>query len=107
MDESIDMNAIVAANIEREMKAHGLNMASLSRKAGLSETVVYDILRQRTRSPRVETITKIARALDAEAADLLKISLGKEAEDDLISTFASLGPEKRDLLLKTARSWLD
>jgi phage repressor protein C with HTH and peptisase S24 domain len=56
-----DIDAI-RESIEREMKAKGFSGRSLSRKAGLSESAVRDIL-GKTENPGLGTLYKIAEAL--------------------------------------------
>ncbi|MBR9766001.1 MAG: helix-turn-helix domain-containing protein [Rhodobacteraceae bacterium] len=72
--EQTDISGTFSTNLKEQMRRRGLGMAQLSRKAGLNETAVYDILKQRTESPRLNTIAKIAGALEISAADLLKPS---------------------------------
>lgn len=56
--------------LAREMKSRGFNMKSLSAKAGLGDTAVRDIIVGRNRSPRIETIGKIAAAMGAPLSAL-------------------------------------
>jgi len=60
----------VPTQIERRMTALKLNAKSLSKKAGLNDTAVRDILEGRSRNPRHDTLQKIAKALGCTAADL-------------------------------------
>jgi len=54
----------VARAVERRMKALGLSPKSLSKKAGLNETFVRDLLEGRSRNPRADSLQKLARGLD-------------------------------------------
>lgn len=57
-----DIKGIRAA-IDREMKAKGFSQRSLSSAAGLSESAVRDLL-TRTTNPGVDTLRKVAEALE-------------------------------------------
>jgi phage repressor protein C with HTH and peptisase S24 domain len=57
-----DIHGIRAA-IEREMKAKGFSRRSLSSAAGLSESAVRDLL-TRTDNPGIDTLRKVAEALE-------------------------------------------
>ncbi len=48
-----------------------LNAKSLSLRAGLNETAIGDILRGRSKNPRIDTLKKIAHALDVNHQWLL------------------------------------
>ena len=65
------MTSTLAKQIERRMMALDLNRKSLSKKAGLNETAVRDIIEGRSQNPRHDTVTKIAKALGCTAADLM------------------------------------
>lgn len=52
------------------MLALGLNPKSLSKKAGLNDTAVRDIIEGRSKNPRHDTLAKIARALGCTLGDL-------------------------------------
>ncbi len=67
----MDQPWTLAAEIRHRMSALGLNPKRLSLSAGLNETYVRDIMKGRTRSPRTDTLGKIARALGCSRADLL------------------------------------
>lgn len=57
-----DISAI-RATLEREMKAKGFSRRSLSKKAGLSESAVRDLL-SRTENPGIGTLYVVAEALE-------------------------------------------
>lgn len=60
----------VARAVERRMKALGLNPKSLSKKAGLNETFVRDLLEGRSRNPRADSLQKLAKSLDCTVGEL-------------------------------------
>lgn len=65
------MISVVGKQIEKRMKVLGLNAKSLSKKAGLNDTAIRDIVEGRSKNPRHDTVQKIARALGCTASDLL------------------------------------
>jgi len=65
------LSAILSENIQRYIKLRGLNGKQLSRECGLGETAVFDIINERSSSPRLSTIVKIANGLDVSVIDLL------------------------------------
>lgn len=105
MTDEFNMSRILAANLRREMERQELSMAALSRKAGTNATQVYDILNERTRSPRLETVEKLAEALHVNVLDLLTLGQRAQAESELLSVFRMLGSDDRQRLLEVALAW--
>ena len=54
---------LVARNLEAAMTRKGMNAAEVARRAGINPTGVYDILSGKSRSPRLDTLNKIAQGL--------------------------------------------
>ena len=52
------------------MVAAGYNQKSLARAAGLNETAVRDILKARSKNPRIDTLDALARTLGCSVATL-------------------------------------
>lgn len=74
----------LAEAIRREMTARGFNQKSLAEAAGLNVTAVRDILIGKSRSPRGDTISKIAAALGVGAGVLLgEVGIAPRDEVDL------------------------
>ncbi|MBT9385501.1 helix-turn-helix transcriptional regulator [Pseudooceanicola sp. CBS1P-1] len=103
--EQPDMSAILATNLRAQMERRSLSMAQLSRKAGTNDTAVYDILKQRTRSPKLDTIAKLADALEVRVIDLLTSGDRSAAEQEILAIFERLSPQDQQRLLLTARAW--
>jgi len=59
-------------NLRMRMKAQNKSATMLSRQAGLNQTAVRDILSGRSRSPRANTLEKLAKALQCRAVDLME-----------------------------------
>lgn len=96
---------IVARNIVALMKAKNLDAAKLARLSGLNPTGVYDILSGKSRSPKIETIGKIATGLGVPISAIFEEEQPSALRLDLITLFESLPEERRQLLLDTARAW--
>lgn len=96
----------VANNIEAAMQARGINASELARKAHINPTGVYDILSGKSRSPRLDTIGKLAGALGMPVMDLLSDREAGDQRAEIARLFAQLDPQERRRLLVTARAWL-
>lgn len=63
---------VVAENLRSAMERARINPAELARSAKINTTGVYDIMSGRSRSPRVDTIAKLAEALHVPVSELLE-----------------------------------
>jgi len=97
---------LVARNIEALMEQKGLDAAKLARLAGLNPTGIYDIIKGKSRSPKIETIGKIAKGLGVPVALIFSGQLAERVDDDLMVIFDQLPADKRQMLMQAARSWL-
>lgn len=95
---------LVAANIQAAMKDRGINRAELARLAGLNATGVYDIISGKSRSPRLDTINKIAAALGVPLASLLEEKPVKELRNQIMAAVQSLPESECERLLLIAQS---
>lgn len=97
----------VARNIEAIMERKRLTAVAVARLAGINATGVYDILSGKSRSPRLDTIGKIAAALEVPVAVLLEEDSEADIRREIVSLFARLPEHERQRLIVTARAWLD
>ena len=99
---------LVANNIKRLMAEQGTDAANLARTAGLNATGVYDILSGKSRSPKVETIAKIARGLGVPLSAIFEEQWNSVPDErqDLLKLFEQMPEAQKELLLQTARAWL-
>ena len=67
----LELDAIIRREIRWRMEAAGQNQKSLARAAQLNETAVRDILKARSKNPRVDTLKAIASVLDCTVNDLI------------------------------------
>ena len=98
---------LVAANIQAAMTRGGINAADLARRAKLNPTGVYDILSGKSRSPRLDTIHKIASALGVPISLLFEEKTDTELRHAIISAIEALPDVERRRILATARAWAD
>lgn len=96
----------VARNIERLMKERGLDPAKLARLSGVNPTGVYDIISGKSRSPKIETIGKIARGLGVPVSAIFEENYQADPRADILGIFERLPDAQKELLLQTARAWL-
>ncbi len=96
----------VARNIEALMTAKGMDAAKLARAANINPTGVYDILSGKSRSPKIETVDKIAKGLGVPVSAIFEDRTRSEMELDLLGILERLPEEQRRLLLHTAQAWL-
>ena len=96
----------VARNLESLMEARQTNASEVARRAGINPTGVYDILSGKSRSPKIETLGKIAGALGVPIATLFEEAGEAELRSEIVALFAQLPPDERDRLLLIARAWL-
>jgi transcriptional regulator with XRE-family HTH domain len=98
---------IVARNIEHWMEVRGTDPAKLARAAGTNPTGVYDILSGKSRNPRLDTIAKIATALQINVSQLFDLPQEPDLRAEIAELYRELPPEERRRLLATARAWKD
>lgn len=100
-----DVNATLARNIQAAIDSRGLNPAVLSRMAGVNPTGVYDILSGKSRSPKIETVAKIAEALGMPIAFLFEPEQDRLRRNELLEAASRLSEEDQKRLLDAARAW--
>lgn len=104
--ERDEITMTVARNIEAIMERKRLSAPEVARRAGINATGVYDILSGKSRSPKIETLGKIAKALDIPIAVLFENAEESEIRREIVSLFARLPESERTMLIVTARAWL-
>jgi len=63
--------SVIRDELRRRMEANEFNQKSLARAAQLNETAVRDILKGRSKNPRVDTLQAIAKVLGCTVNDLI------------------------------------
>ena len=96
---------LVARNLEAMMARKGTNPAEVARRSGLNPTGVYDILSGKSRSPRLDTLNRIAvQGLGVPLATLLTEPVEDTMSRDLIEAIGVLPLEDRRRVLAMIRA---
>ena len=96
----------VTANIQAIMERKNLSAPEVARRAGLNQTGVYDILSGKSRSPKIETLGKIAKALNVPVALLFEEPKETELRKEIMTLFSRLSDVEKNRLLLTAKAWI-
>jgi transcriptional regulator with XRE-family HTH domain len=103
---------MIAARIEKRLKALGLKRAAASRRAQLNETYVRDLIEGRVRTPRAEHLSRLAAVLHTTPEWLLEGRGPEQAGGDAASFQAAqtawekIPPRDRDQALKVLKSFV-
>lgn len=98
------MSMTLAANLERICEERGLSYEGLSKAAGLSRTAVLDIIKGRSGSPRIVTVSKLAHHLGMDPFELLGgTGLGR-TERRILDAFGQLSEGEQEMLLAVAEA---
>lgn len=101
-----DVTETLVRNIQRLMAAQGLNAHTLAQAAGTNPTAVYDIVKGKARSPKIETVAKLAAALGTSVSALIEEPSEAALRSDLSAVAQQLDQEDRDRLIEIARALL-
>lgn len=100
-----ELGMMVARNIQAAMERKGLTAPALARLASLNPTGIYDILSGKSRSPRLDTIHKIANALNIPVSQVFEEATADELRQEIIAAVERLPLAERRRLLRTAQVW--
>lgn len=98
MEGTENVSDILVDNINRLMAARKTNPAATSLKAKLGQTAVYDIVTRKSQNPRVDTLAKIARALDYPVSDLFLTQEQIQSREEILTLMQALPQEARSAL---------
>ena len=99
---------LVAQNLEAAMARKGTNPSEVARKAGINPTGVYDIISGKSRSPRLDTLQKIAvGGLGVPLASLFTNPSADQATQELLKTIGLMSPDDQKRILAMAHALLD
>lgn len=102
------VSMLVAKNLEATMERKGTNPAEVARRSGLNPTGVYDILSGKSKSPRLDTLNRIAvQGLGVPLATLLAEQTEDHLSQELIEAIGMLPPPDRKRILAMIRALLD
>lgn len=105
--ERDELTMLLAHNIQAVMEMRGTNPSQIAKLAKLNPTGVYDILSGKSMSPKLDTVRKIANALNVSVQYLLQDRSEAELADELLSIIDQLPSAERQRLLLTARAWAE
>lgn len=102
-----DVTAVLLENLRALMAARGLNAHTLADAAGMNPTAVYDILSGKARSPKLETVAKLADALGVATTRLIEEPTENELQAELRDMFDRLKAEDQMRMLAIGRALLE
>jgi transcriptional regulator with XRE-family HTH domain len=105
--ERDELTMLLAHNIQRVIAEKETNPSQLAKLAELNPTGVYDILSGKSMSPKLDTVRKIANALNVSVACLLQDQSEADLADELLAIIDQLPSEEKRRLLLTARAWVE
>lgn len=98
---------LVAQNIETIMSRKGMNAFAVAKRLGTNPTLLYDILSGKSKSPRLDTLHKIAViGLGVPVSALLVEPAEDDLDQEIVQTFAMMPPDVRRRMLHMAQAWL-
>lgn len=98
MNISMNVNEILRANLERIMHEKGMKAPEVARRADLNRRMVYDILAGRSQSPKIETVFKLANALNCGPGELIGLGAGVSLHPALAELLAQYDPDDQERL---------
>ena len=93
-------------NLQRLMELRGTNAHELAARSGINPTGVYDILSGKARSPKLETLAKLAAALHVSPSALIETPPESRLREDLEAIFHQLAPADQERILMIATALL-
>lgn len=96
----------VVRNLSAAIERKDTNAAEVARRAGLNPTAVYDIISGKSRSPKLDTVHKIAAALNMPFSALLLEPQDSELDQELIEALLRMPAAERRRFLVMARALL-
>lgn len=101
-----DLTEALVANLRSLMEARETNAHELAARANMNQTAVYDILSGKARSPKLETVKKLADALSVSVSALIEAPQAAGLRGDIQDVFDRLPEDEQRRLLAIARALL-
>jgi transcriptional regulator with XRE-family HTH domain len=99
---------LVARNLKAAMERKDTNPSEVARRAGINPTGVYDILSGKSRSPRLDTLHKIAvKGLGMPFHILFADPAEDRLDQELLETIGMMASDDRRRFLAMARAAID
>lgn len=106
--ERDDFVMLVARNLQAAMVRKDTNPSEVARKAGINPTGVYDIISGKSRSPRLDTLQKIAvHGLGVSLASLFTNPNDDQVTQELLETIGLMPSDDQKRILAMAHALLD
>lgn len=105
--ERDELTMLLAHNIQKVIDERGTNPSQIAKLAKLNPTGVYDILSGKSMSPKLDTVRKIANALNVSVACLLQDQSEADLADELLAIIDQLSSEEKRRLLLAAQAWAE
>ena len=90
---------IFRRNLERLRKEQGYNAAQLSLDAGLNRRAVQDIEEGRAKSPKLDTVLKLAKTLKVDPGAMIGMEPWQEINPKLADFLSQYGQVEQERLL--------
>lgn len=100
------MRLLVIANIQALMRERDIKAPELARRAGLGPTGIYDIFSGKSGSPTVDTLEKIAKALDVSVVRMLLAPSEAAMFKQIATIFPDLQADDQRRLVQIAEALL-
>jgi transcriptional regulator with XRE-family HTH domain len=100
------LTELLIRNMQALMALREVNAHELAARAGMNPTAVYDIVSGKARSPKIETVAKLAEALGVAPATLFEEPSEANLRAELQQVYARLSTEERYRLVAIAQALL-
>lgn len=104
------MAGIFVANVKATMDRRNMTAAALAEASKLNPTGIYDILKGKSRNPRLDTIEKVAAGLKVSVPYLLSQRPNALSDDDkraeIVEIFEQMDAETQLRLIQAGLAWL-
>ncbi|WP_386684602.1 helix-turn-helix domain-containing protein [Loktanella sp. R86503] len=97
--QRMDANETFRKNLKALRLEKGFNARQLSERAGLGERNVKDIEEGRSQSPKISTVFSLAKALDADPAEMMGLGTRVKINSDLAEFLEQFDAEGQSRLL--------
>ena len=100
----MDVSETFRSNLLAAMRERDMTAAGLSKAAGLNVRAVKDIEERKTASPKLSTVFALARALNADPAELMGLRPRYQLKADLVAFLSQYDEADQERLLQALAS---
>lgn len=105
--EQNDAVTLFVSNLNAVIDRDKLNPHEIAARVGNNPTLVYDIIKGKSRSPKLDTVDKIAKAVGIPLVALLLEPGTDDLDREITEALGALPAADRRRFLSMARSWRD